>query len=286
MKEKYQKISNIVNADLEKVNANLVFNIDLNPKVAKKIEKFIFAPSKRIRSLTAILYMRALGLYLLPAHYELLAAVEIMHNASLIHDDVIDEGKIRRDEKTFNVEYSNHTAVVLGDYLMSVALKKLVKIGSNEIFDIFADTLANMCTGEVNQYLSKYKIPSLDEYIEKSLLKTSSLFEAALKSSLLLCEYKFEDTESEFITNFGLAFQIRDDILNVLNKDKSKSSSDIAEGVYNAPMILDKNIDIGIEKTKDLLNNYVNCARQCIENLKESEYKQALYELLELIGNV
>ena len=82
----------------------------------------------------------------------------------------------------------------------------------------------------------------------------------------------------EFINNFGLAFQIRDDLINVIT-----SKSDIEDGIFNAPSILSDDLSDGIEKTKDLLNNYLNCSKQCIEDMKESPYKTALYELLELM---
>ena len=112
------------------------------------------------------------------------------------------------------------------------------------------------------------------------------LFESALKSAVILAEEEYSEKISEFAINFGLAFQVRDDLLNVMKKDKTKTTTDIDDGIYNAPLILSDDINEGIEKTKDLLNNYVNCAKQCIEDLGESPYKKALIELLELIKNV
>lgn len=281
MKINYQSILDVVKADIEKVNKNLKLDMDLNSKVSKELDKFLFAPSKRIRSLVTILYLRASKMYLLPEHYELLAAVEIMHNVSLIHDDVIDEDKIRRKRKTLNEKFDNQLAVISGDYLLAQALKKLSEINSGEIINIFAGTLSNMCKGEVSQYLNRNKLAKIDEYIEKSSLKTATLFESALKTSIMLAEGEYDEKAQEFITNFGLAFQIRDDLLNVLT-----SKSDIADGIYNAPSILSEDLSDGIEKTKDLLNNYLNCSKQCIEDMKESPYKTALYELLELMGDV
>ena len=112
-------------------------------------------------------------------------------------------------------------------------------------------------------------------------MKTATLFESALKASILLAEGEYDEKAQEFITNFGLAFQIRDDLINVLT-----SKSDIEEGIFNAPSIFSDDLSDGIEKTKDLLNNYLNCSKQCIEDMKESPYKNALYELLELMGDV
>lgn len=286
MNNKYQSILDIVKADIERVNTNLGFEINLNKKLSDELENIVQSSSKRIRSLVTILYMRASKMYLLPEHYELLSAVELVHNASLIHDDVVDESKLRRGRKTLNDKFDNNLAVVSGDYLLGIALKKLVKIGSIPVLETFAETIKTMCTGEVNQYFNRFKKTEIEDYVEKSSQKTSSLFIASLKSAILLADAEFDEKAEEFISNFGLAFQIRDDLINVLNKDKTKYCSDFDNGVYNAPYILSDDINVGIEKTKDLLNNYVNCAKQCIEDLEESPYKKGLNELLELISNV
>ena len=281
MKREYQKIVDVVKADIDKVNKNLKFEIDLKPKISKELSDFIFEPSKRIRSLVTILYLRASKMYLLPEHYELLSAVELMHNVSLIHDDVIDESKIRRRRKTLNDKFDNQLAVISGDYLLAEVLKKLSEINSTEIINIFANTLSDMCKGEIEQYLNRNKITKLEDYIEKSYLKTATLFESSLKASVLLADGEYSEKTEEFITNFGIAFQIRDDLLNVIN-----SKTDMNDGIFNAPSILSDDLSVGIEKTKDLLNNYLNCSKQCIEDMKESPYKTALYELLELMGDV
>lgn len=89
----------------------------------------------------------------------------------------------------------------------------------------------------------------------------------------------------EFGRNFGIAFQIRDDLKNVLETD----SGDVKAGIYNAPVIFSGSAEVnlsGIEKTKDLLNNYLVKAEDCIADLAENEYKSALIELLELLKNV
>ena len=286
MSTQYQKICDVVKADLERVNKNLVLSFALQPELDAELENFLQSPSKRIRSLMTILYLRASKIYLLPAHYELLAAVELVHNASLIHDDVIDESKLRRGRKTLNDKFDNQLAVISGDYLLGESLKKLVKIGSIPVMDIFSDTVKTMCLGEVNQYFNRYKKTDIEKYIEKSYQKTGSLFESALKASMLLADNAADEKTLEFASNFGIAFQVRDDLLNVMESDNTKSANDCDEGIYNAAMILSDNLQDGIEKTKDLLNNYVNCAKQCINDLEESIYKKSLTELLELLEDV
>ena len=102
-----------------------------------------------------------------------------------------------------------------------------------------------------------------------------------MKSAIFLAGETDVDLGVEFAENFGIAFQIKDDLTNILS-----GTEDIDEGIYNAPVILSDNMDEGIEKTKVLLNNYINCARLCINNLSDSIYKAALLELLELTEDV
>lgn len=286
MEKKYKSILDVVRVDIERVNKNLDFDVESHVFLSDELKPFVLSPSKRIRSLVTILYLRALKLYLLPSHYELLAAVELIHNASLIHDDVIDEASLRRHKRTINDKFGNQLAVVSGDFLIGVALKKFVKIASLEIMEIFADTLQRMCLGEINQYFNRYKKNNIDSYIEKTSQKTASLFVSALRSAILLAEGEFDEKSKEFAETFGIAFQIRDDLLNVLGRDKSKQSSDVDKGIYNAAIMLSADKAEGIKETRLLLNNYVNCAMHCISDLEDSVYKKALIELLELIKNV
>ena len=152
MNKQYQKICDVVKADLERVNNCLAFNPDLQPELDRELESFLKAPSKRIRSLMAILYLRASKMYLLPVHYELFAAVELIHNASLIHDDVIDEGKLRRGRKTLNERFDNQLAVISGDYLLGEALKKLVKIGSFTVWNWIMDNVFTINPESIQEY--------------------------------------------------------------------------------------------------------------------------------------
>ena len=282
MNKKYIEILNVVNADIERVNANLDFEIDLQSQLKKELKKFLSAPSKRIRSLVALLFLRAAKMYLLPEHYEVLAVTELLHNASLIHDDVIDESKNRRNSKSISEIFDNKLAVVAGDYLLSIALGKLAKINNNAVTEIFANAVQNMCKGEVTQYFNRFKITDIDTYIEKSEQKTAVLFEKTLTACVLLADENYTEVMSEFATNFGLAFQIRDDLNNFLSVEKTDEN----DGIFNAPFILSEDKEEGIAKTKELLNNYVVCAKHCLNDLQDSVYKKGLVELLEMLNNV
>lgn len=282
--EAYGEILKTVESDIERVNAGLLNAFVSETPVHKKILSFLESPSKRIRSLMTFLYLRACGIEITAGQVELQTIVELIHNASLIHDDVIDGDDKRRGENTINCDFGNRLAIISGDYLLSVVMKKLTAIGSLELFNIFAKTLENMCSGEIQQHLLLNNIPSIEEYIEKSYLKTGALFEASITGAMRLAGDTKIIRAVEFGRNFGIAFQIRDDLLNVLTKE----SKDIQTGVFNAPVIFSGSAEItvsGIEKTKDLLNNYLEKAEDCISDLDESIYKSALIELLELLKN-
>ncbi len=282
MNKKYQEILNVVNADIERVNANLDFEIDLQKQLKKELKKFLSAPSKRIRSLVALLFLRASKMYLLPEHYEVLAVTELLHNASLIHDDVIDESKNRRNSKSISEIFDNKLAVIAGDYLLSIALSKLAKINNNDVTAIFANAVQDMCKGEVTQYFNRFKVTDIDTYIQKSEQKTAVLFEKTLNACVLLADEVYTEKMSEFAINFGLAFQIKNDLVDFLSTEKL----DEKDGIFNAPLILSEDKEEGVAKTKELLHNYVVCAKHCLNDLQESAYKKSLIELLELFDNV
>ena len=277
---KYLEITSIIQKDINNVKNNLIADIDIQEPLKSKLLNILNAPSKHIRAAITFLYLKALGKEINKNQILLQIAVELVHNASLIHDDVIDECSTRREQKTLNNEFENKLAVISGDYLISIALKKICSLNSIKLIELFAQTLDKMCQGEINQHFTRFQIPTLDEYIKKSEQKTAALFETALNGALLLTG---EDNHSEFAKNFGIAFQIRDDLINI-----KTTKSDIKDGVYTAPIIFsgDCNIpDKGIEKTVLLLNNFVNKAIKNLENLENNIYTKKLRELTELLTN-
>lgn len=298
--QKYQKILNLVQEEIELVLENLTEGIELQDPLKSKLLELLNAPAKHIRPLVSFLYLKASGIKIDDAQILYQSAIELVHNASLIHDDVIDESACRRGLETLNSQFGNKLAVIAGDYLLSLALDKVLKIGSFELVEMFRETLEVMSKGEINQHFSKYKIPTIKEYIQKSEQKTAKLFETALCGSLLIANPSSPLPLGEgavvrakrattagaglsFARNFGLAFQIRDDLINC-----KTSKSDINDGIYTAPVIFSggtENIQTGIEKTQILLNNTIENALKCIEHFEDCKYKTALQELLELLKN-
>lgn len=299
--EKYSEIYGVVADEIEQVKQELLSGIELEKPLKSNLLEIINAPSKHIRAVVAFLVLKAFGCKITQQQITLQASIELVHNASLIHDDIIDESEKRRGVETLNTYFDNKLAVIAGDYLISLALKRIRSLNSFKIIDMFAQTLDDMCQGEVAQQFGKYKIPTIEEYIKKTEQKTAKLFETAICGGLKLAimdaptgrgkNFLENDSElrnsgegynlSNFAKAFGIAFQIRDDLINA-----KTSKSDFKDGIYTAPVILAGSVEgfeNGIEKTQDLLNNYIECAKNEIEKLKDSKYKTALIELLGLI---
>lgn len=303
--EKYLPIFDVVKPDIERVEADLLDSVSIDEPLKSKLFEVLNAPSKHIRAVLAFLFLKAQGREIDEKQIVFQSAIELVHNASLIHDDVIDESQSRRAVQTINSKFGNKLAVITGDYLLSVALKKIRTFDAPEIIDMFAQTLDDMCQGEIKQDFSRFKIPSIEEYLEKTRLKTARLFETAICGSFFHAKHLITKSSSlaptgrgchkvtgegfycssiqDFARNFGIAFQIRDDLINA-----KTSQNDFKEGIYTAPVIFANSVEEfqnGIEKTQILLNNYVDSALKYIENLEESKYKAALTNLLGLIKN-
>lgn len=286
----YIKIKKLVAPELEIIEQKMVNPINIQEPLKTHVINFLKSPSKRIRLTLAILLSKALEEELSNEQLELLSAIEIVHNASLIHDDIIDDCEIRRGHKTISAEFNNKLGVISGDYLLSIAMEKIGELNSIEILKEFSHNIKKMCIGEINQNFNRYKIGTIEEYIEKSKNKTGYLFETAIICNLLLSSKTSTDKFKNFGLNVGIAFQIRDDLLNILSTDTTKpSNNDIEEGIYNAPIIYSgdpKDLTSGIEKTRSLLNNYVQEAEQVLINLKDNQYTIALKKFLELLKDV
>ena len=228
---------------------------------------FISGSSKRIRSTLAILYIKAHGVSLSPDIYPLLAAGEMIHDASLLQDDVLDEAELRRKESTIAHKFNPKISILSADYLLSGAMEKLLKLDNKDILEIFKDCTIKMSTAEIKQYFLRGKKPSKKEYIEICEGKTASLFEAILTSAVLLSGLDIEKAH-KFAQAFGIVFQIKNDM------EESSASIDSKNEIYTAKSIL------GVENTQLLLDNYLEEMNNLLKEISENSYKKALEELI------
>ncbi len=268
-----------VSNHLECIKSRLL-NLNVDSSELKDIlYNFLSQESKMIRSLLACLFFKG---NISEEQYKILIATELIHNASLIHDDTIDGSLLRRGNNSINSKYDNKLAVIAGDYLISLATKELLELNNNDIIKIFFETISKMCIGESQQYFSKDKIPTLEEYLIKTQYKTAELFKACMFSTALYSDIKNTNEVGEFALNFGIAFQIKNDLDDY--KKGLENSQDIKGGVYTAPVILLNSIeynDVAIEKTLDLIHNYCEKAKNIIQNYKDDIYKGYLIGLID-----
>ena len=267
--------ASVIEKNLNEIKKRIISFKNSDIDLESIIKNFLSKESKMIRSKISCLFFEG---DIVEEQYKIMAATELIHNASLIHDDTIDDSLIRRGETSINNTYGSKFAVIAGDYLMSLAVKQLLELNNNDILQIFMNAISKMCIGESEQYFSKNKIPELNDYIKKSRYKTAELFNACLTSMSLYSNKNPEDLG----LNFGIAFQIKNDLDDY--RKGINLSQDIKDGIYTAPVILLNSIEYSetaIEKTLDLIDNYCRRAKFIINKMDNNKYKRCLTEIID-----
>ena len=169
-------------------------------------------------------------------------SLELVHTASLVHDDIVDDADLRRNVPTVNAMWSDDVALIVGDYLFAKAYALAAVLPKPEVIAIVAQTVFALCDGELNEVTMERRLPTEDAYLERIELKTASLYAACCQGAALLTDAEPEHVAAlgAFGTNLGLAFQITDDVLDVAGDEKDFGKTvgrDLAEGMPTLPMI-------------------------------------------------
>ena len=225
----------------EKIKSKLISDVEL---VKKMTDYHLDTGGKRLRALLTLGSAKICGYSKGTRDINLAACVELIHAATLMHDDVIDNGSVRRGKKTLNSIWNNHSSVLIGDYLLSRCFEMMVEDGNIEVLKLLSSTSSKIAQGEVLQLQHKGEADLLeDTYIDIINLKTASLFSAATKTGA--CLAKVNDKEKKALEsygkNLGLAFQIADDALDYFGKDKffgKEIGKDFFEGKVTLPLII------------------------------------------------
>jgi len=272
---------------------------------------------KRLRPALVFLFAKALNNgFLSSNHFYLGEAVEMVHTASLIHDDVIDEAETRRGFLTVGKKWNYRTAVIVGDFILARSLTKLVSVGGVAT-ELFANTLNELCIGEIQQGDQKFKIISFEDYIKKSERKTAKLFVAGAECAAAItpgANNVIIKAVRDYSLNFGIAFQIMDDILNFTGSREKlgkPAGNDLKNGILTAPVLFalqefEKNNDLtfkklinnklkgkkdfnlamnlvlksnGIQKSRDLAETYIEEAVKALDVMEDNICKTALIDL-------
>ncbi len=211
-----------------------------NPLIREMIGYLFNTSGKRLRPLLVLMTAKACG-GIIPETYHGAVTVELLHTATLIHDDVIDKSDTRRGKRALHMIYDNTQAVLLGDYLLSTALLESVKTNHIDIIRIISELGQNLAEGELNQFkLANNIIVDEAAYFEVIDKKTASLMRASIAIGAIT-----GGADSATISRFmqlgsilGICFQIRDDIFDYFNRDVGKpTGNDIREGKVTLPLI-------------------------------------------------
>ncbi len=225
----------------EKIKSKLESDVSL---VQKMTTYHLKTGGKRLRALLTLGSAKLCGYAKGARDINLAACVELIHSATLMHDDVIDNGSIRRGKETLNKIWDNHPSVLVGDYLLSRCFEMMVDDGNIEVLKLLSSTSSKIAQGEVLQLQHKGEVDMLEEtYLRIISAKTAELFAAATKVGAILSDMKTKEKEAlEFYgRNLGLTFQIADDTLDYNSESKlfgKKIGKDFYEGKITLPIIL------------------------------------------------
>ena len=241
----YSELRNSVEDKLilveEKITSKLTSKVDL---VHKMTQYHIKTGGKRLRALLTLASAKLCGYNKGGRDINLAACVELIHAATLMHDDVIDSADIRRGKKTLNTIWGNQSSILVGDYLLSRCFEMMVEDGSLEVLRLLSSTSSEIAQGEILQLQHKGEIDILEEtYLKIISSKTASLFAAATKVGSILAEKdsKYKEALEFYGKNLGLTFQIADDTLDYNSELKlfgKKIGNDFFEGKVTLPIIL------------------------------------------------
>ena len=314
----YLDLKNILNDRLDSVEKLIRLKLKSDVELIKEMSDYhLDSGGKRIRALLTMGAAKLGGYNQGSRDVNLAACVELIHSATLLHDDVIDESKLRRGVKTPNSIWGNQSSVLVGDYLLSRCFEMMVEDGNLEVLRLLSSTSSEIAQGEVLQLQYKGEIDILEEtYLKIISAKTASLFAASTKVGAILAQkdLKYKEALELYGKNLGLTFQIADDALDYNSEIKffgKKIGNDFFEGKVTLPIILlyqkisnsekneiknlfnkDKRIDedfkyvVNLIKKNNIINDcykkaehFINLASNSLSVFEETEEKIILKNL-------
>lgn len=237
-----KEIQQLIAPELKALNELIASTLNSSNELMNRIvDNYLRTKGKQIRPILVILSAKLFG----DVNENVIraaAAVELLHNASLIHDDVVDETKIRRNEPTINGIWDNHIAVLVGDFFVSSSLQLAIKTGDIRIVNAIAKLGKLLSIGELDQiYCARFHNLTEPAYMQNIERKTASLFMACVEMGGYAVNASNEDIEhiSEFARLLGLCFQIKDDIFDYYedNGIGKPTGNDLREGKITLPLL-------------------------------------------------
>ncbi len=291
------------------------------PIVSGLVEGIVQAGGKKFRPLLLLLAGRAFS-YDRPRLVTAAAGVELLHTASLVHDDSIDRASIRRGQPTLNSRLSSGSVILIGDFLFAQSAILAAATESTRVVAIFASTLASICDGQLREMLGAHNLQqNRQEYLDRIFGKTASLFAGAAEMGAVLggaSEPQIQQLRG-FGNDLGMAFQIIDDVLDLREKSSDlgkPAGNDIRQGVVTLPTMMfasrleagSREMDVlarviageeestdeilevvleirrsgALDEASEIANGYLDSARTCLNVVEEPQTREWLEELLDL----
>lgn len=316
-----KEIFELVRPDLQKVEEEFCQQSVSSVRPITEIGQYLqVSGGKRLRPALVLLASRMCG-YEGPSAIRLAAVVELIHTATLVHDDIIDEANTRRGRPSTNSRWGNHMSVLGGDWLYMQAFNIALTERNFKILDLLIGLTQVMVEGELLQLTCLRKIDvTVDDYLELAYRKTACLFSACLCLGAILAG-KSEEEETKlgsYGTNLGLAFQLIDDVLDFTSSEEKLGKpigSDVREGKVTLPLIyllhkcrpeeaakVSRVLEEGdfhsvqfseilelierygaLRAARDKAHQFADRARSCLDGFPDSQYKDALRSLPEFI---
>jgi octaprenyl-diphosphate synthase len=274
----FESLSRLVAADMREVNALILEKMESQvPLIPTLAGHIISSGGKRLRPILTLSSAKLCG-YEGRRHLALAACVEFIHTATLLHDDVVDESKLRRGASTANALWGNEASVLVGDFLFSRAFQLMVADGSLKVLKILSDASATIAEGEVQQLMTANDTGTTKEaYLQVIGAKTAALFAAACQIGAVVAERPEEEESAlrDFGQNLGMAFQLVDDVLDYSAQEAQLGKAvgdDFRDGKITLPVLLA--FRAGSESEKAFW-------RRCLEDSEQNE--EDLAKAVELI---
>ena len=319
----YNDIFKLISTDLSKVEDVIEENIQSEVPLVYEISKYLLGSGgKRLRPSVLLLASGSCGLMTGQERIKAAAALELIHTATLLHDDVVDDAEVRRGKTSSNIEFGNKPTVLVGDFMLAKALGLIQECGNLELIKAVTDASAKLAEGQVLEVMSGKNMVEITEKICFDIMefKTASLIESCGKIGGILAGSENGNVKalSDYGLNIGLAFQLIDDALDYSSTEEvfgKQVGQDILEGKMTLPLFysIEKSSDSekeeikiildkdeleeneveqlrgivekynGVETTKDVARKYVESAKNSINEIPSNEYKDSLSSLADFV---
>lgn len=275
-----------VSVELERFNQRLLSVFSAEEQLLHSVLEYVNqTKGKQIRPLFTLLCAKICG-NVNGMVYDVAAAYELLHTASLMHDDVVDETRQRRGRLSANAAFDNKTAILTGDYLLSKSIGFISATKNTELYACLANLGETLARGELLQLQTSYAIPSQEEYIDIIRKKTAVLFTVSAESAAICVNANTQKTKAvvNFADALGICFQIKDDIFDYTpNADIGKPVfNDIREGKITLPLLYalsqlsdrEQNAFMTAVKNGDFTDEFFDRTMQLVRQKKGIEYAE------------